>query len=201
MVGHAFFDKFDIEDIDIVSLMFQSGYLTIKNIDKFGGFWLDFPNKEVEKSFFAQLMEAYSYNRLSGTTQATQYIIRGLYNNDWDTILKNLNVLFASIPYQIFEADKEFYYHSIIHTVLSLVGVDIHSELQTSTGRIDTVIKNEKFIYVVEFKIGEAAQALQQIKDKEYHKPFMNDDREVVLVGVGFNAEKKEIGGYLAEKL
>ncbi|MBI4649170.1 MAG: AAA family ATPase [Bacteroidia bacterium] len=199
LVGDSFFDKFDIEDIDIVSLMFQSGYLTIKSSDDFGGYWLDYPNREVEKSFFNQLMEIYSYSHLSGTTQAIQYILRGLYNNDWDTIVKNLNILFASIPYQIFEADKEFYYHSIIHTVLSIVGVDIHSEMQTSTGRIDTVIKNDKYIYIVEFKMGEASEALQQIREKEYHKPFLNDSRQIVLVGVGFDKARKEASGYVSD--
>ncbi|MBI4648847.1 MAG: AAA family ATPase, partial [Bacteroidia bacterium] len=156
LVGEAFFDKFEIEHIDIYSLMFQSGYLTIKDTDGFGGYRLGYPNREVEQSFLSQLMEAYSHSYLSETTQAIQYITRGLHYNDWDSIIKQLNILFSSVPYPLFRADSEFYYHSIIHTALSLVGVDLHSELQTSTGRIDTVIKTEKYIYIVEFKMGAA---------------------------------------------
>ncbi|MBI4649643.1 MAG: AAA family ATPase [Bacteroidia bacterium] len=199
LVGDSFFDKFDIENIDIVSLMFQSGYLTIIKSNNKGAKWLDYPNREVKDSFMGQLLEVYAQSHLSTTTGSVESIRFALDENDWETITGHFNILFSQIPYQIFESEKEFYYHSIIHTVLSLVGVDIHSEMQTSTGRIDTVIKNDKFIYVVEFKIGEAAQAMQQIKEKEYYKPFLNDGRQVVLVGVGFDTEKKEIGGWMRE--
>ncbi|MBI4647674.1 MAG: AAA family ATPase, partial [Bacteroidia bacterium] len=201
LVGDTFFDKFDIENIDIVSLMFQSGYLTISKSEGSEYFRLDFPNREVRNSFLGQLLECYSERALSETTGSVGLIKFALEKNNWKEITKQLNILFSNIPYQIFKADSEFYYHSIIHTVLSLVGVDIHSELQTSTGRIDTIIKNDKFIYIIEFKMGESAEAMLQIKEKEYHKPFLNDGRQVVLVGVGFNAEKKEIGECLTEGL
>ncbi|MBI5218690.1 MAG: AAA family ATPase [Bacteroidia bacterium] len=201
LVGDAFFDKFDIENIDIVSLMFQSGYLTISKSEGSEYFRLDFPNREVRNSFLGQLLECYTERALSETTGSVGLIKFALEKNDWNEITKQLNILFSNIPYQIFIADSEFYYHSIIHTVLSLVGVDIHSELQTSTGRIDTVIKNDKFIYIVEFKIGEAAEAMRQIKDKEYHKPFLNVGRQVVLVGVGFDGDRKEVRDWVCEKL
>ncbi|MBI4645022.1 MAG: AAA family ATPase, partial [Bacteroidia bacterium] len=141
LVGQAFFDKFDIENIDIVSLMFQSGYLTISKSNNKGAYWLDYPNREVKDSFMGQLLEVYTQSQLSATSGGIESIRLALYENDWQEIIRQFNILFSQIPYQIFEADKEFYYHSIIHTVLSLVGVDIHSELQTSTGRIDTVIE------------------------------------------------------------
>jgi len=201
LVGEPFFNKFDIEKIDIVALMFQTGYLTIAKTNNKGAYWLDFPNREVEDSFMNQLLECYSSSHLSTTTGAVEYIRFALDENDWEQITQQFNVLFSSIPYQIFKAESEFYYHSIIHTALSLVGVDLHSELQTSTGRIDTVIKNEKYVYIVEFKMGTAAEALQQIKEKEYHKPFANDKRQKVLVGVGFDAEKKEVSGFEMEIL
>ncbi|MBU0765019.1 MAG: ATP-binding protein [Bacteroidetes bacterium] len=195
LVNQAFFDKFDIENIDLVSLMFQSGYLTITRTNNKGAYWLDYPNREVEVSFMNQLLECYTQSHLSTTSGAVEYIRFALEKNDWDAIVKQINILYSSIPYQIFKADCEFYYHSIIHTVLSLIGVDLHSELQTSAGRIDTVIKTEKFIYMVEFKMGDAQSALDQIKTKEYYKPFLNDSRTIVLTGVGFDREKKEVGG------
>ncbi|MBU0765371.1 MAG: ATP-binding protein [Bacteroidetes bacterium] len=199
LVGDSFFDKFDIENIDIVSLMFQSGYLTMSKREGEEYYRLDFPNREVRNSFFNQLLECYSDLALSETTGSIGFIKFALEKNDWCEVVKQFNVLFSNIPYQLFKADREFYYHSIIHTVLSLVGVDIHSELQTSTGRIDTVVKNDKYIYVVEFKMGNASEALKQIKEKEYYKPFLNDGRQVVLVGIGFDKEKKEIGEWLVE--
>ncbi|MFH1515145.1 MAG: AAA family ATPase, partial [bacterium] len=201
LVGEAFFNKFDIENIDIVSLMFQTGYLTISKTNYKGAYWLDFPNREVEDSFMNQLLEGYSDNPLSTTTGVVEYIRFALEENDWAQITKQFSILFSNIPYQIFKAESEFYYHSIIHTVLTLMGVDIHSELQTSTGRIDTVIRNEKYVYVVEFKMGGADEALKQIKEMEYHKHWLNDKRQIVLVGIGFDKEKKQVSGFIAEKM
>lgn len=201
LVNQLFFDKFDIEHLDIFSLMFQTGYLTMMEADNDGGILLSFPNFEVENSFLTHLIECYSHSVLSETTQSLQFIKMGLKNNDWSRIVSSLNILFASIPYQLYEGQSEFFYHAIIHTALSLMGVDLHSEMQTSKGRIDTVIKTEKFIYIVEFKMGDAKNALRQIIEKEYHKPFIHDGRLVVMVGVGFDKKKKEIKTWISESI
>lgn len=200
-VTNLFFEKFEIENLDIFSLMFQTGYLTINKKTEEGNFILSFPNYEVRNSFLNQLLESYSFNVLSNTTESLIFIKQALNNNDWSKFVANLNILFASIPNQIFKSQSEFFYHAIIHSVLTLCGVDLQSELQTSTGRIDTVIKTEKFIYIVEFKMGTAKEAIEQIKQKEYYKPWLNVKKEIFIVGIGFDKRKKNIGSYISEKI
>ena len=111
--------------------------------------------------------------------------------------MKHINIIFAGIPYQIFLEKGELLYHCLVHTIISLAGADTMSEVQTSKGRIDCLIKTPKQIYIIEFKVGSAEIALQQIEQNEYFKRFMNDKRPVHLVGVGFNLEKREVGGWL----
>ena len=130
-----------------------------------------------------------------------QALNKGLLTNNWDLIVKHINIIFAGIPYQIFENKYEFFYHSIVHTIVSLAGADTLSEVQTSKGRIDCLIRTPKQIYIVEFKMDTPEIALQQIEQNEYFKRFMNDERPKYLIGVGFDKKKKEISGWAGKEV
>lgn len=97
--------------------------------------------------------------------------------------------------------DREGYYQTIIYLVLRLVGVDILAEQETNIGRIDGVIETGKFIYLMEYKIGKAQDAMAQIKAKKYHEKYLASGKDIILIGVGFNPEQKNIGDYLVESL
>ena len=200
-VSEDFMDKFDIQNLDkinIWTLLYQTGYLTIKDYnEELSSYSLNFPNKEVKNAFLNNILEVYAYENLSEISTSVIHINKGLLNNDWDLIVKHINIIFAGIPYQIFLEKGEYFYHAIVHTIISLCGADTLSEVQTSKGRIDCLIKTPKQVYIVEFKMGTAEEALQQIEQNEYFKRFMNDSRPIYLVGVGFDKDKKEISGWL----
>ena len=198
-VDDMFFNKFDIERLDIISLMFQTGYLTIKSYNpKRNQYILSYPNKEVKKSFIYYLFEEYSNFKQSRTADTIWKLEDALVDNDIDEFIKVLTTVFTSIPYQIFIKEKESYYHSIIYIVMRLLGFNIKAEESISKGRSDAVVFTDTHIYIFEFKMFPvtAKDAIKQIKEKGYEQPYLTDKRIKVLVGISFKAEEKNIFEY-----
>ena len=201
-VDSIFFDKFDIENLDIISLMFQTGYLTIKDKNEYGEFILGYPNEEVRLSMTRSLLEGYTFEVDSNVKTTLNALRESLKSNDISTFYKNINALFASIPNQIFINKQEAYYQSIIYLTLKFLGVYIDCEVSTNRGRIDGVIKTDKYIYIMEFKMAPATpqDALNQIKEKGYHISYQTDNREKYIIGISFDPEKKQLSELEIEK-
>jgi len=205
-VGRHTFDSYDIENIDIAALLFQTGYLTIKKITSQGitnakTYHLSYPNKEVRDSFLTYLLGAFSQKDISFNSRFLERINEMVKADDMDGFIRESKSLFASIPYNIFIEDKEAYYHSIIYLILKLAGADVRCEESTNIGRIDAVLETAKKIYVMEFKIGSEHEALEQIKKMKYYEKYLGKGKELVLLGAGFDPEQRNIGNYLIEHL
>jgi Predicted AAA-ATPase/PD-(D/E)XK nuclease superfamily len=192
----------DVENIDPVGLMFQTGYLTIVNKrNKMTGIEYDlaYPNQEVRMAFSRGLLENYTakYPSFIGTFA---FELRSLLlKNDWDASFFKVNQILAGIPYEIFPR-QETYVHSLIHLMLVSTGLRVQSQVQTSTGRIDTVIEMPDQFIILEFKIGGTSEtALQQIIDKDYAAGFSS--KPVVGVGVVFDLETKSLVSWKAQSL
>ncbi len=201
-VDSIFFDRFDIERLDIISLMFQTGYLTIKDRDKDGFYHLDYPNEEVRRSFTGHLLGSYAEKEPSETSVITRNLLKAFRSNDMESFEDNINALFSSIPYQIFIKKREAYYHSIIYLILKMLGVYIDAEVSVSKGRIDATIKTDDYLYVLEFKVlpQTADDAINQIVEKGYCEPFKTDKRDKFMLGISFDPEKKAVAEMKVEK-
>ena len=179
-------------------LLYQSGYLTIKDYDKVTGIYtLGFPNVEVKHGFLSFLLDAYTTAKGSGNL-----LIRKM-NNDLltgkpDDFMKRMEAFFARQNYQIQgNAEKDFQYAMSI--ILQLLGEDlvVHTEDATSEGRIDILVVAPNFIYIVEIKINDTDEAaLQQIEDKGYARKFADDEREIFKIGVRFSTESRCIDSW-----
>ncbi len=203
-VSSYIFDTYDIEDMEISSLLFQTGYLTIKKItvkNEEQTFQLSYPNYEVRKSFLTHLFGEYTQKKMGFNSRSLKRMEKALDTEDMPGFIQEVKTLFSSIPYNIFIGEREAYYHSIIYLVLSLNGASVQVEDPTNTGRIDAVVETQNKIYIMEFKMGSEQEALKQIKEKKYYEKFQGKDKEIVLVGIGFDAEKRNIGNYLLENL
>ncbi len=201
-VGELFFNKFDIDDMDIMSLMFQSGYLTIKKYNpRREQYFLSYPNREVKEAFLYYLFEKFSNIKQSYTSDIIWQLEDALLDNNIDEFIKVLKSTFTSIPYQIFIKEKESYYHTVIYIVMRLIGFNIKAEESISKGRSDVIIFTDSHIYIFEFKMFPvtAKEAIEQIKNKGYEKPYLTDKREKVLIGVSFKADDKNIFKYDVE--
>ena len=177
-----------------VSLFFQTGYLTIKDYDsEYNEYRLGFPNDEVKNGF---LNFIYSYyvpvNPAEGNT-TTSKLARALRSGAPDVFMQILEALFANTTYQIQgDAEKNFQY--AMYIIMELLGEYVQAERNTSNGRIDLLLQTKDYIYIVELKIDNTADAaLQQIEEKGYAKPFVSDPRKIFKIGVSFSTANRRI--------
>jgi len=205
-VGSHTFDSYDIENMDIAALLFQTGYLTIKKITSQGitddkTYHLSYPNKEVRDSFLTYLLGAFSQKDMSFNSRFLERINELVKAGDMDGFIRESKSLFASIPYNIFIKDKEAYYHSIIYLILKLAGADVRCEEPTNNGRIDAVLETASKIFIMEFKMGSEHEALDQIREMKYYEKYLAGGKEIVIMGVGFDVQQRNIGNYLLEAI
>ena len=177
-----------------VPLFYQTGYLTIKGYDKeFQEFTLGFPNDEVKNGF---LRFIYSYyvpvNPAEGNT-TTSRMARALRAGKPDEFMKILDAIFSGTTYQI-EINTERSFQQAMYIIMELLGEYVEAERHTSNGRIDLLLQTKDYIYIVELKIDNTADAaLQQIEEKGYARPFVNDSRRIFKIGVSFSTGNRRI--------
>ncbi|MEY4540869.1 MAG: hypothetical protein RLZZ306_2626 [Bacteroidota bacterium] len=195
--------SYDIERLELIPLMFQTGYLTFKSYDEEGDIYtLGFPNKEVKKSYLEILLDAVlEYPNEQGIVLVNE-MRKALLVGNIDKLERILNSLFKSLPYELWQKENEHFYHAIIHLTFTLLGVYVQSEVQTSDGRMDALIRMKDYIYCIEFKLDESAEkAIQQIKDKGYLQPFAHEGKRLIAVGINFSSEKKKIEEFRWEEV
>jgi hypothetical protein len=193
-VDEAVFSSFELERIDPNALLFQTGYITIASADDFPTYTLSYPNQEVRDSLLRYLLAEYTQSYASSVPIRAQQMKRALEEGDLADFVQALNSLFASIPYQIFIADKEAFYHAVTFLALSLMDTFVQAEVSQAQGRPDAVVHTTDTIYVLEFKLDERAEvALAQIKEKGYAQPYLAQGKAVKAVGLNFSSELKAL--------
>lgn len=195
------FVEYRVNSTNPIPLIYQSGYLTIKDYDKeFGIYLLTFPNEEVKYGFINFLVPYYTSITNNDQSFYIGKFIQELRAGDVDSFMTRLEAFFADFPYEL--NDKtERHYQVVFYLVFKLMGQFTEAEVRSARGRADAVVKTPKYIYVFEFKLnGTVEQALRQIDDKGYLIPYQVDGRQLVKVGVEFNAEERNIGRWLIEE-
>lgn len=201
LVKKEIFDKYELSNLELIALMFQTGYLTVKGYDyRNSQYTLSYPNNEVRGAFETMLLSEISCKSLSENASLLNDITAALKNNDIEKFIQLLKILFKNITYPIID-NRENYYHSIFYLVIKMLGFDIAAEVLTNDGRIDAVIKCANCIYIIEFKIGTAKSALEQIHKKQYHLKLQNEKKQIVLLGIGFSTKAKNVKEFLVEEL
>ncbi|MCM1451239.1 MAG: ATP-binding protein [Clostridium sp.] len=183
-----------------IPMLLQSGYLTIKEYDPtFNEYRLDYPNEEVAEGFNSDLLKAYSCK--TDADILIKDFVKAVNKGEPEKFMKSLQSLLADIPYdQIL--NKELHYENMMFLVMKLMGFYTHTEYKTSSGRIDMVVKTDRYVYIMEFKLhGTPREALDQIKQKGYAKPFANDARGTILIGAAFSDKKRNIESWLIETI
>ena len=183
-----------------VSLLYQTGYLTIKGYNKErGSYILDFPNQEVERSFLKFLFPKYAHVENNRTQFAINNFVDDVRAGNVDGFMTRLKSFYADVPYEL-TSDLERHYHNVLFILTKLLGFYVEAEKHNAQGRIDLVIKTKKYIYIIELKLdGTAEQALAQINEKHYADPYKSDGRQVIKVGANFNSEQRNIERWLVE--
>lgn len=184
-----------------IPIIYQSGYITIKGYnERFNFYRLGFPNEEVEEGFINYLLPYYTH---VGSDQGPMFIgkfVLDLEQGKIDDFMNRMQVMFYNTDYKIV-GDAELYFQNAFYIVTILLGFYVDVERTISDGRIDMVVKTSDYIYIFEFKYDKTADiALQQIDDKGYAKPFANDSRKLIKVGVNFSRDHRCIDDWKAAK-
>lgn len=184
-------------------MIYQSGYLTIKEYNKrMGTYLLDFPNNEVRKGFLSMLAASYMKPKSKEVTSWITDAVMTLEQGDTEAFRRSLTSFLASIPYDshgslkgIDITEKHFQY--TFYLLLRLIGVyciAIHCEDRQSYGRVDCTLEMEEYVYIFEFKMdGTAREALEQIEKNSYAKPYLADKRKVICIGVNFSSVTRTV--------
>lgn len=192
--GESIFESYTLDNLEFRSLLFQTGYLTIHAKSNLGTYTLGYPNREVQDSMYQHLLGAFREDSSVDSNPIVEQIIHSLFEKNIPAFIKYVNVLFESLPYQIFIKNQESFFHAILHIALQLVGMRIESEVSTAKGRVDTVIHTKTYVYIVEFKLDQSAdEALTQIRKQRYGSKYINQGKEVLALGINFSSEKKEV--------
>jgi hypothetical protein len=205
--------NFDVNNISIEALLFQTGYLTISEIipSQMGGgtpsYRLDYPNFEVRHALSTSLIEYFIENK-AALAHSRQDLIDALINKRFDKLQNGLISLFASIPYNWYTnndiANFEGFYATIVYTLLNSLGANAIAENAVSTGRIDLSIELPEHIVLLEFKLSHTADALdaiQQIETKQYANKFIASGKDIYLIGISFDTTAKNVNDFICKKL
>ena len=182
----------------ITPLLYQSGYVTIKNADTdFGIYRLDIPNKEVRIGLMRSLLPYYvTPDTLTATTTIVN-LARALVKGDMEGMLQLLQTFLSTVPY-CDHTDYESHYQQMLYIIFSLLGMYVDVEVRTPKGRVDMVMRTATTLYIVELKLNQSAEAaMQQIDLKNYPERFALCGLPVVKVGINFDMERHTLKDWM----
>ena len=176
-------------------MIYQSGYLTIKDYDRdFNTFLLDFPNNEVKSGFLTMVAGAYLQPK-EETAGWIRKLVITLRKGDTDTVRELFTSFLSSIPYTMRrkedEPERERYFQYTFYLIMRLVSIyTVYTEKVQSQGRVDCIVETPQYVYIFEFKLdGTAEEALRQIEEKGYATEYQTDTRKIFRIGAAFSSD------------
>jgi hypothetical protein len=183
-------------NVGIISLLFQTGYLTIKSsktVDDIRQYTLVIPNEEVKQALMDNLFSSYSGHDIEELQEISSAIIEQMRTMNEKGFEEKLKFLLSRIPFKL-HIKKESYYHSLFLSWLAMLGFDICGEIPTNFGILDAVLKLSDLTIVAELKYSARKsfstmlkEALKQIKSKKYYEGYT--DKPVILLAIAFNGK------------
>jgi hypothetical protein len=196
-------NSFDVTNIKLETLLFQAGYLTIVDTMQVGTelfYKLKFPNLSVRDSFYNYLSD--NLVNSSDKVRLKLSSINSIINSEIEELEMSFRRLFSSLSYSSYMKNNiakfEGYYSNIIYVYLSTLGFELIQEDFSSEGRIDLTLKHQDKVFIFEFKVTNE-DPLEQIKEKKYYEKY--SDKEVYIIGINFDKDKKNIGKFVWEKI
>jgi hypothetical protein len=199
-----FLNQYSLDNIELTSLLFQTGYLTIKEKHR-GQLVLSYPNQEVKEAMYTFLIDDMGHT-VGGGGVTVRHLKKAFLGNDLARVEAILVSLFGGLAFDVYthqtQQQVEGFYHGLIHILFKCLGLHIQSEVHTAKGRADSIVETPTHIYLLEFKINSnAATAFKQIIDKKYAVSYTADSRIKIGIGINFNSATKEIDGFQTDIL
>jgi hypothetical protein len=184
-----------------VPLLYQTGYLTIKDYEpRTGKYTLGFPNEEVKYAFLDELLDSYFPKGMNLQGLFVGDFSEDLWNRDIEAFMTRLRSLIASMPYGVKNEETENWFQTVVYLLFVLMGQFVQAEVHSHKGRADAVVITDDIVYVFEFKITAgksgktAADALKQIDEKDYMGPYRASGKRLVKIGAIYDTAERELG-------
>jgi hypothetical protein len=188
------FESFELDRLKPEAILFQTGYLTIQQVNEDGLVQLAYPNKEVRDSMLEVLIEGFLNVDVERSANLVIRIRNAFRENNIDQVMHILQSVFANIPYVLNAKYSENFFHAAIHLLFSYLGVRIHSEVCTAEGRIDSMVETDTHVFILEFKVDKSPDvALAQIQQKKYYQGMWLLGKPVIGIGVQFSSKTRNI--------
>ena len=208
VISEESLDAFDVEYIDLLALLWQTGYLTFEKrlADEFGAvsYSLTVPNLEIQFSLNQFFIDYLTNQRHEKMTYKLN-MQKTLKACDFDRFVDILKTIFSSIPYHNYANNiisrYEGYYCSVVFVYLSALGYPVIAEDTTNKGRIDLTLKMDNKVVIIEFKVDSQQKPIQQIKERGYHEKYMQKANKIYLMGINFDSDEKNITDYEVEEI
>ncbi len=200
VVNNTILDKYDLDNLTLIPLLFQTGYLTVKSLDPMTGeMVLDYPNKEVRESMYQFLIDDLSRNpQRTHTGMTINDLKKAFVARDLEQVQSILNALLADLPSETYLKQTEGLYHGLIHLVFKYLGVMVDSEVHSSKGRADAVVQTLTDVFIFEFKFNKSAQeGIDQIHKKQYAAKYKVSGKTITGIGVNFDSNMKQINDWM----
>ena len=183
-----------------ITLMYQSGYLTIKGYDeRFKTYTLDYPNEEVRSGFLNSLSQLYAPGLIAGEFSVYQFV-RDVECGNVESFMDRFTAFLSGNNYEI-QGNLELYFQNTMSVMFRMMGLYVKTEYRTSSGRIDIVLDTDKYVYIIELKRDQSPEiALQQIEAKGYDKPFLSSGKQIIKLGINFSSETRTVDGWKMAK-
>ena len=197
--------SFDIDDVAPEALLFQTGYLTIREVESVNGtryYRLGYPNREVRQSLNQSLLRRLVRGAVHGAEPGPR-LLALLRADDFPGLERLFRAFFAGIPHQWHAnndiARYEGYYASVFHACFAALGLDVRVEDCTNRGRLDLAVLLDAQVYLFEFKVAERASegaALAQLLARRYAEKYRGLDVPIHLIGVEFSQATRDLTAF-----
>ena len=200
-------ETYRADAINPLPILFQSGYLTIKDYNDFSRLYrLGFPNDEVRYGFLDNLLPAYTPIRTDKTGLSIWEFYEQIEAGDVDGFMQKMKGIISGIPYDnLTEKDlalREQNYQTAVYLVFALMNQFVHTEVHCATGRADCIVEFQDKVYIFEFKLTSnetAENAVKQIKEKNYADKYSGSGKKIIAIGSSFDEEKRTIKDWKTE--
>jgi len=188
------FGKYNEDEITLIPLMYQAGYLTIKDYDSdFGTYRLAYPNTEVRSSFSEFLAKESGIDMLKRASVLNK-LFKALQAGNVDAFMETIKVYMQSIKYDLITKMTEYYFEFAFANILNMLGFNCEIEVHSAIGSVDAVVKWHKNVFVIEAKLDKPIEeALKQIEDKKYYVPYQEKGLNIFKIGIVFGEKERNV--------
>ena len=187
---------------NLIPVLCQTGYLTITGYnEEREKYTIDYPNQEVKRGFLDFLVPYYLPLKQTDSDRLLDLLTDNVQDGKPEEMLLNIQTLLSGKPYMLEGGNKEVHFQNSLYLIFTILGYNVQVEQATSQGRIDVTIQTRDYVYIMELKLDRSAEeALAQIKERNYARPFRTDPRKKFLIGVNFSSETRTVEKWIVEE-